>query len=254
MVLDHKKIAVPRIKTALQAAITPIEYVIILPERAFNFTKDYLTLQHELIHDKYHWQDQRLIMQAQLQQLNALKIQNQQLQALLKTTPVQQDQHYIVAKVISLNGDSFNHEYLLSHGSTDGVYDGQAVIAADGVIGQVIQVNPVNSRVMLLTDARSAVPVINQRTQENFIVIGTGDNSWLQLMNAPSGADLKPGDTLLSSGLGGHYPEGYPVGVIVKISNSETNAIRKVWVKPAAALDKAQLVILPLNYSQGKKG
>jgi rod shape-determining protein MreC len=144
MLGDHKHILVPKIKPVLGMMVAPLEEAVTMPERGFIYLRDYLTLQHELVHDKQHWQDQKLFMQAQLQQLNALKIQNQELQSLLKTEIVEQNQKYLLAKVVGINSDALTHQIILNRGSNLGVKSGQAVVAATGVVGQVVQVNPLN--------------------------------------------------------------------------------------------------------------
>jgi rod shape-determining protein MreC len=96
---------------------------------------------------------------------------------------------------------------------------------------------------MLLTDSRAAVPVLNQRTHENLIVTGTGNDATLQVLSVSSASDIKVGDVLLSSGMGGHYPVGYPVGVVQQVI-SKDGAASKIFVKPAASLNQLQLVLI----------
>ncbi len=246
MVLDQKHFVVTRIKSVLQTMVTPLEYAVAYPGKAVVFVRDYLTIQHQLVHAEHRWQDQRLLLEAQVQQVNALKMQNQQLQTLLDSPVVEREDKFLLAKVVTLKNDAFSHEVLLNRGANSGLAIGQAVVAADGIAGQIIATNPLNARAMLVSDSRSAVPVVNERTQENFIVIGTGIADSLALMNVSSSADLKVGDRLMSSGMGGHFPAGFPVGIVALI-DTNVKTFAKINVKPAVNLAKLQLVVLPIE-------
>ena len=246
MALDQKKIVIPGVKSVLQTAVTPLEYVVAWPKTAINFTRDYFTLQHQLVYAEHNWQEQRLLLEARLQQLNVLKIQNAQLQRLLDSPVVEKQEDFLLAKVITLKSDIASHEILLNQGARAGLQVGQAVAAAEGIVGQIIEVNALNARAMLVTDSRSAVPVFNERSQENFIVVGTGNADTLGLMNVSSSADLKVGDRLLSSGMGGHFPAGFPVGTVSLINAGAKNFVQIV-VKPAVNLAKVQLVVIPFE-------
>lgn len=243
MTLDQKKILLPRIKTTLQSLFIPLDYAINAPTRAVHLLHDYFIAQHTLVHNQKNWQAEQLILQAKLQELNTLKQQNLELQSLLKTTPVEQKQKYLLARVISINTEAHTREILINRGSHAGIKIGQGVVAADGIIGQVIEVTPISSRVILLSDPRSAIPVINERSQENFIVMGNGNNQALTLLDVPNNANLKIGDVLLSSGIGGHYPTHYPVGTISAITNQAKTASR-VHITPSTNFNRLNLVLV----------
>ena len=205
-----------------------------------------------MIHDKSNLQSQTLQLQARLQELNALKVQNEELQSLLKTPPVEQKQNYILTRVIAIKQENNTHEILVNTGANEGIKTGQPVVAGDGIVGQIIQTTPINSRVMLLNDQRSAVPVSNARTHNNLIVVGTGDNDDLSLLNISNNLDIKPGDLLFSSGIGGHYPAGYPVGTIMSIDMNGKN-ISKVHIKPASNLHRLHFLLIVLDNDSVEK-
>lgn len=246
MACDQRQVVVPRVKAWLSVVVTPLQYAVAWPGQALDYLKDYLTVQRQLVQAVHHWQDQRLLLEAQLQQVNALKLENQQLQSLLSSPMAEQQDRFLLAKVLQLATDAFNHEVMVNRGSQAGVKTGQAVLAAEGIVGQIIEVNPLAARVMLVSDSRSAVPVIDQRSQENFIVIGTGDPNSLSLMNVSSSADLQVGDRLLSSGMGGHFPAGFAVGVVTAI-HPQAKSFAQIQVKPAVNLAKLQLVLIPFE-------
>ena len=249
---DKNRILVPRVKPYLQMSTLPLEYAVILPARTFYSIRDYFIFQHELIHDKSNLQSQTLQLQARLQELNALKVQNEELQSLLKTPPVEQKQNYILTRVIAIKQENNTHEILVNTGANEGIKTGQPVVAGDGIVGQIIQTTPINSRVMLLNDQRSAVPVSNARTHNNLIVVGTGDNDDLSLLNISNNLDIKPGDLLFSSGIGGHYPAGYPVGTIMSIDMNGKN-ISKVHIKPASNLHRLHFLLIVLDNDSVEK-
>lgn len=242
IILDQQKLFPSQIKTYLQMSVTPLQYGVTLPERGINFLRDYFTLQHELLHDKKKWQSQQLLLQAKLQEMATLKQQNQELQSLLRTPSVTENHKYLLARITAINSTAHTREILINQGQKAGLKVGQGIVAADGIIGQIIQVNPLNSRAILLSDPRSAIPVTNHRTQENLIVLGNGNNQELTLLN-PSNNDLKVGDQLFSSGLGGHYPPNYFVGTISALKMQGKN-IQQVLITPAANLNRLHLVLI----------
>lgn len=246
MALDQKRIVIPRVKSMLAVVVMPLEYAAAWPSQAISVTSHYLRWQHQLVNDNQHWQEQCLLLKAQLQQTRALTLENQHLHRLLASPVVTQQQPFLLAKILAFKTDGFSHELLLNRGASNQVSAGQAVVAAEGIVGQIIETTPFNTRVMLLTDTRSAIPVLNQRSQENAIVIGTGDDHVLSLMNVPSSADFKIGDLLVSSGMGGHYPAGFPVGTVSAIQTQAKDQAQ-IQVTPAVALTKLQWVIIPLD-------
>ncbi len=239
---DKHAFVVPKIKPSLQMMMIPLEYSVTLPARGFASIRDYFIFQHELIHDKASLQTQTLELQARLQELNALKVQNQELQSLLKTPPVENNQKFLLTHVIAIKQENNTHEILINSGATVGITPGLAVVAGDGIVGQIIQTTPVSSRVMLLNDSRSAIPAINERTKNNLIVIGTG-NEELSLLNISNNADVKVGDKLFSSGIGGHFPAGYPVGIISSIEMNGKNIV-KVNIKPTTNLHRLHALLV----------
>ncbi len=138
--------------------------------------------------------------------------------------------------------------YVIDQGRKDGVFQGQIAIDGDGVIGQVIEVGRYTSTVLLVSDARSAVPIINQRTGEHGIVTGGNDQYTLQLMNSTRTGEVEPGDILLTSGLGMVYPFGIPVGQVTSVTTNPGEDFLQVKVKPSAKLNNHHMVILLKSY------
>jgi len=186
----------------------------------------------------------RLMMaEAKLNQLSTVNEQNQRLKELLDV------QHSLgigvqLAKIIDVDTDPFRHRLVLNVGANQGVGIGQAVIDAHGIMGQVVGLLPNTSTVMLITDPAHALPVMIERTGQRTIARGSGALDMLELPQIPVSADVKVGDRLISSGLGGHFPPGFPVGEIRAINNDVTGMFAAATAKPVAALDRSGDVLV----------
>jgi len=132
---------------------------------------------------------------------------------------------------------------LLDKGALDGVFRGQAVLDGEGIFGQVTKVNAGTSEVILISDAEHAIPVQSNRSGVRTIAVGTGDSSKLSLPFVTVETDLEPGDLLLSTGMGGVFPPGYPVAQVTKIKRAGTT-FAVVEARPTAQLDRAREVLL----------
>jgi rod shape-determining protein MreC len=248
--LDQKKLIVPQIKNFLQSLLLPVAYVINAPSNTVHFLQNYFVSQHTLIRHQKDWQAQQLLLTAKLQELNSLKQQNKALQALFHTASIQPEQTYLLARVIAINTEGHTREILINQGSHAGIKIGQGVVGADGVVGQVIAVTPLSSRVMLLSDPRSAIPVTNVRSEENFIIMGNGNNEALTILDVPNNTNLKVGDMLMSSGIGGHYPPHYPVGSITHLNNQAKTNEWAVHITPATHFNHLHLVLVVFIHNE----
>jgi rod shape-determining protein MreC len=144
--------------------------------------------------------------------------------------------------LLAVDFEPFVHQVILNKGTKDGVYAGQPVLDAMGVMGQIIQVGPITSRAILINDPHSGVSVQNSRNGMRAIAMGDSDR--MRLMYVPKTADIKVGDVFLTSGLGDHYPEGYPVGKVSAISTDPAQQFAKIYLEPSAQLDKSRQVLL----------
>jgi rod shape-determining protein MreC len=149
-----------------------------------------------------------------------------------------------LARVIDVDLGSYRHRMLINVGSHDGVKPGQVVIDAHGVMGQVVEVMPRTSLVMLVTDPDHAIPVVVERTGLRTVAYGTRDGDLLSLPNISMAADVHPGDKLLSSGLGGRFPPGFPVGEIRSVEPAASGMFLEGRARPSADLDRSDNVLL----------
>ena len=155
-------------------------------------------------------------LRAQASRMAGLVAENARLRALLGSSS-QLESDALIAEVLSLEQRSDRHRLILDKGERDGVRVGQAVIDSTGLLGQVTEVMPGLSKVMLVTDPSHAVPMLNERTGQQVIAEGTGDRQLLSVRFISVSADIRLGDALVTSGLGRRFPRGYPVGQISNI-------------------------------------
>ena len=252
MVADHRNEYLTRIRWGLSAAIEPMYRVAAWPSQVARKAGLALTDREELTQRNEQLSEQLLLAQARLNRLGVLRDENQRLQELLD---VQRSLGLGVqlAKIIDVDTDPARHRILINAGARQNVQLGQAVLDAHGVMGQIVEVLPNTSTVLLITDATHALPVTIERTGMRVIAHGSGALDKLELPNVPISADVKVGDRLITSGLGGHFPAGFPVGEIRSISNDASGMFAAADAKPTAALDRSGevLILQPLPDAVG---
>jgi rod shape-determining protein MreC len=244
MVFDHRLHYFASVKNGLITFVTPLQYVVDKPAKYFGGMEANLSSRKELISQNAALRAEHLLLEAKLQRLLAIEKENVQLRALLASSPKSMNERVLVAQLLTVDTDPLISEVVLSKGKHDGVYIGQPVLDAKGIVGQIIEVGTFTSRVLLLTDPRSAIPVQDNRNGIRGIVVGQGHLAKLALTDIPLTVDIKTGDILVSSGLGGNYPEGYPVGVVSRVRYDTGEQFANIEVTPSAQLDRNQLALL----------
>lgn len=243
MVLDHRYHHVETLRSALTTVVAPLQFLVNIPSRWLGSASVRFESRDDLQQRLQNTQDENLILKAQVQTLVALEAENERLRGLLGAAR-RGGERRLVAEIIDLDRDPFSHQIVVGKGSSDGAYLGQPVLDANGVMGQVSEVNPLTSRVLLITDASHAIPVRNNRSGVRAIAVGSGNLGWLTLQHVPETADIKVGDILVSSGLGQRFPDGYPVGTVREVVHDPAETFLKIFVTPSAALDRASQVLL----------
>lgn len=181
--------------------------------------------------------------QARLLKLDALEAENRRIRQLMASSSAL-DQKVLIAEIIATNQAPYQHQITLNKGEADGVYFGQAVVDAYGVMGQVIRVNPSSSIALLVTDPSHGIPVEVNRTGLQTVARGGGNGRALTLPFLPGNADVKVGDLLVSSGLGGRFPAGYPVGEIFDVRRTTGEHFMEASAYPSARLDQGRQALL----------
>ena len=243
MFAEHQFERVKALRMELSIVVYPIQRIVDFPINAYHLAYDYFVSQRVLAEENNNLKAEQFILKGKLQKFDALELENARLKELLNSATTAADE-LLVASILSIDPDPFMHQIILDKGTNSGVYVGQPVIDAHGIMGSVIEVNSLTSRVMLLTDASHAVPVENTRNSVRAIAMGTGVTDYLELKHVTNTTDIAIGDKLVTSGLDGKYPAGYPVGVIDSVEHDASKPFASIYVAPSAELEKGRQVLL----------
>jgi rod shape-determining protein MreC len=243
MVLDHRYDQISQVRGWLSNAVYPVQVAVDSPFRAWNWAGESLADRSRLRADNLELKARLRLANLQLQRFAALEDENRRLRDLREGTTGVADK-VLVASILNVDLDPYRHRVLLDKGTADGVFKGQAVLDAEGIFGQVWRVNAQTSEVILISDAEHAIPVQANRSGVRTIAVGTGDPDSLSLPFVTVESDLKADDLLLSTGLGGVFPPGYPVARVTKVERAATATFAIVEAVPTAKLDRAREVLL----------
>lgn len=241
--LDHRGGWLSQVRAHADVVTQPLWWVAGLPGRLGTRMQDDAITRSRLVEENRQLRNELLVANARLTRLQTATIDNAQLRALLgvKTSRGLDVQ---LAPILNIDLDPTRQRLVLDAGSRDGVRLGQAVIDAGGLMGQIIQTTPSHSIALLLTDPDHAVPVVVARNGVRLIAYGRGRSDQLELSDVPLNSGVKVGDTIVTSGLGGHFPAGFPVGTIVALRPDESHAFLIGDLRPAAQLDRGRDVLL----------
>jgi rod shape-determining protein MreC len=243
MTVDHRWKHLDAVRNTLSYLLYPVEYVVDLPIRLYYWSEEVMSTQQDLLRENRQLRDMQLQSRVQLQKLDILEKENERLRELLSATPKTTEDH-LIAEIIAVDVDPYRHFIVLNKGTNDGAYKGQPIIDAHGVMGQIVYVNAMTATAMLVTDVSHAIPVQIDRTGLRSVAFGTGQTDYLDLRHIPHNADLRVGDKLISSGLGGRFPRNYPVAVITKIDRDTGETFIDVRAEPLAQIDTSREVLL----------
>jgi len=243
MVLDHRFKQTETLRSTLATLTYPIQLLAELPSELLHELSEAFESRQALRQANRRLARENLELHAELQQLAALQAENERLRDLLGSA-YKIGNRILVAELAAVDLDPFRQQVLIDKGSTSGVFEGQAVLDAHAVMGQVTHVTPFNATVLLITDARHALPVQLLRNGLRTLAVGTGRINELELPYLPNNADVRPGDLLVTSGLGGKFPPGYPVARIVAVDPIPGKPFAHVSAEPLAQLDRTREVLL----------
>ena len=243
MIADHRGGYIERVRAALSAVVEPLYRVAALPARLGRDARVALADRSELAEQNAELGRRLMLAEATLNRYAAVEEQNQRLKRLLD---VQQSLGLgaQLARLVEVDPGPFHRRIVLNVGRDDRVGVGQAVIDAGGVMGQIVEVLPHTSTVMLVTNPTQAIPVAIERTGLRTIAKGGSSADTLELPNIPISADVKVGDRIVTSGLGGVYPAGFPVGEIRAISSDASGLFAAAVATPSASLDRSGEVLV----------
>ncbi|MGP6458814.1 rod shape-determining protein MreC [Pseudomonas parakoreensis] len=214
-----------------------------LPGRLWEGIASQFGSRTELVAENEKLKTENLLLQGRMQKLAALTEQNVRLRELLNSSALVNEK-VEVAELIGMDPNPFTHRIIINKGERDGVVLGQPVLDARGLMGQVVELMPYTSRVLLLTDTTHSIPVQVNRNGLRAIASGTGNPERLELRHVADTADIKEGDLLVSSGLGQRFPAGYPVATVKEVIHDSGQPFAIVRAVPTAALNRSRYLLL----------
>lgn len=243
MYLDHRQQNLEILRNALATLVYPIQFAIQVPFETATWLSETLASRAVLLDENARLKQQQLFMNVELQKLTGLEAENRRLRLLLESS-VNIRQRVLIAELVSVAFDPYRHQILLNKGTRDGVYVGQPLLDAHGIVGQIIHSNALTSNAILITDPNHALPVQNVRNGLRTLAVGTGNFQQLELPNIPNNDDIRVGDLFVTSGLGGRFPRGYPVARVVQVELDTGRPFARVIAKPTASLDRRREVLV----------
>lgn len=245
MFIDHNYKQFNVVRASCSILVLPLKKVVDTPFSLANRFGSFISRQQYLFNENFLLKQERLLYLGKLQKLAALEKENSHLRELLQSGSEVTDDMFI-ANIINIDPDPFTHQFIIDKGKRDGVFEGQTIIDAEGIMGSIITVDDSESRAMLISDASHAVPVENVRNGIRAIAVGTGGGN-LELRHVPKSADINEGDVLISSGIGGRFPVGFPVGKVTDVKRDRGKPFATVVLQPIAKLDRGSHVLLIRN-------
>lgn len=241
--LDHYTSSSVQLRSWLTAGVSPLFYVANLPQDIMFGASEQFKSQQKILEENQQLKDSLLLQNGQLQRLQFLQQENDKLRALLGARPVTEGKR-LIAEVLAVYSHPFSHQIVLNKGSKDGVEVGQPIIDDLGVLGQVVTVGPNSSRAILIVDNTHAISARIERTGLSVVAEGIGQANTLRLIHLPHSTDVVDGDRLVTSGLDGVFPEGYPIAVVSNVVRDARQPFLQVAAAPYAKLDRIRYVLL----------
>lgn len=243
MVIDANFSTLKPIRSSAGLVLTPLYWVAELPVRAFDNLIQVFTSRTEILAENEKLRAETLLIKRRLQKLALLTEQNLRLRELLNSSALFEEQ-VLAAELLGVDPSPQTHRIVIDKGSQHGVYLGQPVLDARGVVGQVVEVMPFSARVLLMTDTTHSLPVQVTRNGLRAIASGTGNPDTVELRYITDVADIKEGDLLITSGMGQRFPAGYPVAVVTNVVRGTGQPFATVHAVPMAALNRSRYFLL----------
>jgi rod shape-determining protein MreC len=243
IVADHRHHHLGVLRSTLSVVVYPLHYLASLPAALARSVEGRMAVEEDLRKQNKSLRQDNLVLKARLQQFEALEAENMRLRDLLGSSFKIGDR-VLIAELLSVDLDPYRQQVMVNKGTASGVFVGQPVLDANAVMGQVVRVNPLSATVLLITDASHGLPVQVNRNGLRTVAQGTGFVDRLELPHLPKNADVQVGDLLVTSGLGGHFPPGYPVARVADVRQEPGNPFATVIAEPTASLDRSREVLL----------
>ena len=235
MYQDQQGTYTVKLRSYLSASLYPLQYLVNAPMNLQKNLSKNLLDREAMINENKKLKEENLNLKSQIQQVYKLESENKRLYELMDSKP-KTNNEYIFADIISTSNILDKHQILINRGSKDGIKLGSSIVDSDGIIGHVIRDQIFASEVLLISDLEHAIPVEIVRTGLRTIAVGTGNYFRLKINMLPINSDIQKEDILITSGLGGRYPEGFPVGTVKNIKRNSGESFLEVEILPFANL------------------
>jgi rod shape-determining protein MreC len=243
MVADHRQHRLSAIRDAIATLAYPVQWAVQAPVQAWAAMRESFATKTRVEAENVKLEADNLVLRLKQMRLDSLEQENQRLRAVRESSR-RAVQRSLVAEIVRVDLDPFRQRVLVNKGTRAGVFRSQAAIDASGIFGQVTRAGPVSAEIILISDPEHAIPVQVNRTGVRSIALGTGRSGLLSLPYLPQNADVIVGDLLVSSGLGGVYPPGYPVGKVTAVTRDPGQPLLAVDAEPLAGLDRDPEILL----------
>jgi len=243
LVTDHRSNGLDKLRSVFSLIVYPLQGLVSMPVDAYEYISDTVISYSQLKDENQRLKESQLVNDAKLLKLAALEKENIRLRALLENS-FKLGEQVLVAELLAVNLVPYEHTVVVNKGSRFGVHSKQPVMDAYGIVGQVIRTMPTSSEIMLITDPNHAIPVQVNRNGLRTIAIGSGQINRVNLPFLPNNADILPGDLLVTSGLGGTFPQGYPVAVVDEFTARPNKPFASIHATPKAQLDKSREMLI----------
>ena len=246
MLMDSRYRQLEQVRSAASTIIYPLRVAANSPYKFSNWLATSFRTRKVLSQENSTLRIAQQHSQFELQRLQQLEAENHRLRVLLESAQAQ-ELDLQMAEIMRVSLDPGRHHVILNQGAQLGINKGQVVIDAEGLMGQIIRTDPLQSEAVLITDSNHVTPIEVNRNGLRNIAYGNGDDKLLHLPYFAQNSEIKEGDLLVTSGLGGRFPVGIPVAKIVKINRDPGKTFLDVYAEPIAALDQSRLVAVVKN-------
>ncbi|MFW5824663.1 MAG: rod shape-determining protein MreC [Marinobacter sp.] len=231
------------VRSSIASVLAPVFWLGNAPDRFSDWFAGVVTPREDLLSENEALRARLMILERRALKYGSLAAENNRLRELMNASDTLDDR-VVVAEVVGVSPDPYSHEVIINKGSRDGVTAGQAILDANGLMGQVLYTAAFTSRVLLISDSSHAVPVEVLRNGLRAILLGNGDIDEMELVHVPDTADIREGDVLVSSGLGGRFPKGYPVAEVSSVTKEPGESFVTIHAEPMARLNRSKLVLV----------
>lgn len=246
MVADYRTPMFDKVRSVFSLALYPLQTIASTPEDVAIWLHDQMGSHEDMVSDNEAYRTANLLLKAQLQKFRSLQAENIRLRSLLKSSRKLSEQ-ILIAETLAVDLDPYKRQIIINKGLSSNVYKGQPILDAYGIMGQVTHPGIASSMAILITDPSHAIPVQVNRNGLRSVLYGIGEANYLELQNLPNNADIEVGDLLISSGLGGRFPEGYPVAAVIDIKRDPGQPFAKIIAEAAAHLEQSREVLLVIT-------